>query len=295
MRRSGLTRVEIVIVVVVLVVVVGILVKEGEKVRESASRAQTHDNLKQCAIAVHVYHDHSKQLPPGYDVVPRFGEGKQASLWFHILPYIEQGSTFSERNLNAVVPPYLAPSDPSLADSAGLLSFAANLRLFAYETLLANDQPVNEPGRSVEPPVGPMRSGLTFKTIPDGTSNTIMLTTRYADCAGQKTLYAADVFGNCSLGEVRKPGVGGFMGAGAHNTTASPNGDATMMFQLAPAPTRCLPQPAVFGHAFSAGGISVAMCDGSVRNVRPDAGPLNFARALCPADGQPFGPDWNDD
>lgn len=294
MRRSGLTLVEMVVVVFLLLILIGLLLSSIRVHRLPDERLQTNNNLRQCALGVHGYHDNYRRIPGASTPWPNEPE-KLASLWFHILPYVEQDGVYKQRSIDAIVPQYQAFNDPSSSDPKGVVSFAANIRVVGRKTLLDNLQPVDEPGRSLEVPAGVLHSGLNFGTIPDGTSNVILLTTRYSNCAAQKTWYAADALGNCSLGQLPSPGVGGFMGAGSHSSPAAENGDITMMFQLAPKPNRCLPQSAVFGHSFSTGGMSVAMGDGSVRNVRPDLSPLTFSQALCPADKAALGPDWNDD
>ncbi|MEI7685421.1 MAG: H-X9-DG-CTERM domain-containing protein, partial [Planctomycetota bacterium] len=101
--------------------------------------------------------------------------------------------------------------------------------------------------------------------------------------------------GNSDPGPLPSPGLGGFMGAGSSAKPAKRDGDASMMFQLFPSVAGCLPQAGIFGHSFGTGGMSVALCDGSVRNIRGDMSPTTFARALCPADKQELGPDWADD
>jgi len=258
---------------------------------------QTSNNIKNCALAMHAYHDNYKRFPDAFNLVGIPPKPGTYPLWVAILPFIEQDQLF--RNINSAsistVPPYLAPSDLSNTDNVAALNYAANLRIFANKSLLDAEQPVNEPGKALTVPAGILLCRMTLGQFPDGTTNTIMLTTRYATCDGKRTFWAAGVNGESEPGALPGPGVGGFMGAGSHSApaTAAKDGDAT--FQIAPREFDCLPNPGVFGHSFGAGGMSVALVDGSVRNIMPTMSPLTFGRALCPADGEKMLPDWFDD
>jgi hypothetical protein len=69
------------------------------------------------------------------------------------------------------------------------------------------------------------------------------------------------------------------------------------MYQIAPRTdddpsTGCTYYPSLYGHSFDAGGLSTALCDGSVKVISPTMSPITFGRALAPCDGQHLGPDW---
>lgn len=260
---------------------VALLVPAVQKVREAAARVQSMNNMKMCSLAVHMYHDTNRKLPDAFGPSPALN--KDVSLWFHLLPYLEQQNVYQAGMTNAVVPPFIAPSDPYVPDPAGVVTYAGNIRVFGYETLIRNNHPVNQPGVALTVPAGQVLSGLMLNSVKDGTSNTIMLTTRYGNCGGKKTLYAAD------------PLQGGFMGAGSHSTPATPQPVVTATFQVAPRESDCLPTSAVFGHSFGRGGMSVSLLDGAVRNVLPTMSPITFGRALCPNDMQALGVDWADE
>ncbi|MEI7685420.1 MAG: DUF1559 domain-containing protein [Planctomycetota bacterium] len=292
MNRKAVTKIELAVVVAIVAILVGLLFPSVERVRESSSRLRTNSNLKNCALATHGYFDNYKIFPDGFGRNVKLG--KNLSLWSQLLPFLEAGPDLQNDAMN-IVHAYQAPSDAITTDWRGLVGFAGNVRIFGHQTLLETQQPVNEPGQAVTIAAGPLISGLTLKDIDDGSSNTILMSTRYANCAGQRTWYAADAFGNCELGPLPSPGVGGFMGAGSSSKPASRMGDVSMMFQSVPTEAGCLPQAGIFGHSFGTGGMSVALCDGSVRNIRPDMSPTTFARALCPADKQKHSADWSDD
>ncbi len=306
MRRRGVTLVEVVVLVFLVLVAIAILlpVLYRRPVRDD-SRMQTNNNLKQCALAVHNYHDTYRRLPDGFGLGGIYTKvAQEQSIWFHLLPYVEADNVYKNGKPNEVIPAFRAPSDPYNADNSGIVNFAANVRVFGHQTL--TPAKVNQPGVALEIPQGVLLAGLTLARIVDGTDNTIMMTTRYSDCGGQKTWYAADVHGtNAYAGLFDKnpfppsPGVGGFMGAGSYSTPPTTDVDiapATAMFQIRPKQKNCNPQPGLFGHAFSSSGsLSVALCDASIKNIAPTMSPTTFGRAMSPGDQIPLGDDWMPD
>jgi type II secretory pathway pseudopilin PulG len=302
MRRQGLTLVEVAVVVFLLVILLGLMMPSIRRTHGISGRTQSNNNLKQCALAVHDYHDTYRRLPDGMNVGGIYAKGDGMSMWFHLLPYVEADnvykSTLTAIQYGSVIPSYNAPSDPFNLDNAGTLNFAGNIRVFGHETLGAKK--VNEPGVALDLPEGKMISNLTLPRIVDGAANVIMMTTRYAVCADQKTWYGADVYGKNLVFDDKarqpfppSPGVGGFMGAGSHNTAPARNGaPITAMFQLAPTVNGCVPQAGLFGHSFGTTGISVALCDASIRHIPGTMSPTTFSRALCPGDQNPLGRAW---
>jgi hypothetical protein len=59
--------------------------------------------------------------------------------------------------------------------------------------------------------------------------------------------------------------------------------------QIAPPVLQCIPERL---QAFSAGGLQVALMDGSVRTIAPNMSLPTLARAILPADGFILGNDW---
>jgi hypothetical protein len=288
MHRSGVARWDVLIVMLIVFTIGGLVVVGVQRAREKEATRMTHDNLRQCALGIHSFHDNYKKLPNA--IGPGGFWSKNHSFWSHLRMFVEMSNFISIPKLDEVIPAYLSPADPSHLNGAGALSFAANLRVFGHATFRNSKQPVDQPGHPLEIPEGIIASGLSLGTIADGAESTIMLTTRYSMCAGERTLWAAHPRGGGPV-----DGQGGFMGAGSHDTPASHNGPITAMFQAAPSQAECLPQPGVFGHSFTRKGLSVALCDGSVRVIAPSMSPTTFGRALCPGDGAKLGDDWEAD
>jgi hypothetical protein len=81
------------------------------KVREAATRAQSQNNLKQIALALHNYHDTHGSLPPAAVVDKK---GKPVLSWrVLILPYIEQNDLYQKFKLDE---PWDSPNNIKLID-----------------------------------------------------------------------------------------------------------------------------------------------------------------------------------
>ena len=136
--RAGFKLIELVVVIGLLTIFAMIMLPIVLRVRANAARTQTNDNLRQCAVAIHKYHDVNHKFP---DAAWTGGDyqnpGEERSMWFHLLPFVEQESVYKNNVHDAVVVAYLAPSDPSTWNVEGKISFAGNIRLFGYATLTA--------------------------------------------------------------------------------------------------------------------------------------------------------------
>lgn len=133
MRRRGFTLVEVVVVIFIIVVAIGLLLPARQRCIGSSTRMQTNNNLKQCALAIHAFHDNYKKLPDGCGLGGIY-PSKNGSLWIHLLPFVEANNVYTagfDNWMKATIPPYCAPSDPYNEDSAGTVNFAANVRILA--------------------------------------------------------------------------------------------------------------------------------------------------------------------
>ncbi|MGH7170148.1 MAG: DUF1559 domain-containing protein [Gemmataceae bacterium] len=91
-KRRALSLLELVVVLAIIGVLIGLLLPAVMRVREAANRAACFNNLKQLALAVHIYHDTQGALPCGQFLGP-YGVGVNSRAWSwlaRLLPYVEQ-------------------------------------------------------------------------------------------------------------------------------------------------------------------------------------------------------------
>jgi type II secretory pathway pseudopilin PulG len=277
-RRFGMTVVELLVVIAIIAVLIGLLLPAVMRIREAAARAESMNNLKQIALAVHHYASVFDRLPEidGYGRSFRPGP----SVFSTLLPYVEQGNARSQVQKDTtsfvVVKVYQSPADPTvpaaLASHAGGQTFGSQVASYA-----ANARAFN--------------NGPPFPTaFSDGTSSTILLAEHYAfDCHGTNF----SIFWNMlpAFGQHRasfaesvfdvKPVTTG-------NPPVSEPSSQGITFQAAPTVTDC--NPSVPQTPFRSGMVT-AMADGSVRIVSPGVAPTVFWGAVTPAGGEVLS-DW---
>jgi type II secretory pathway pseudopilin PulG len=241
------------VVIAIIAILIGLLMPAIQKVRDAAARINTSSNMKQCSLAAHNAHDTYRKFPPCYGV---YGT-KTGTFHLHLLPYVEQLNLYNSSAVNpqAIIPVYLSSSDTTqINNGAGAQNFAVNLQLFTQD------------------PYPQLQS-----SFPDGTSNTIMLATRYMVCG--------TVSNNVQGGSLwfYQPGTqqGAFFGL------------TSVMFQVAPTQQSCIPG-ASYAQSFYSSGIQVALCDASVRMCSAGMSLTTWSAALTPAGGEVLGADWND-
>jgi prepilin-type N-terminal cleavage/methylation domain-containing protein len=99
MKRTAFTLIELMVVLAIIGVLIALLLPAVQKVRETASRIQCANNLKQMGLALHGYHDVNGSFPPGVVTdTPDLENGKQSGLIF-LLPFLEQQPLYQQYNL----------------------------------------------------------------------------------------------------------------------------------------------------------------------------------------------------
>jgi prepilin-type N-terminal cleavage/methylation domain-containing protein len=267
--RKAFTLIELLVVIAIIAILIGLLLPAVQKVREAAARTQSANNIKQMGLALqNIASTYNTQMPPSYGPFPSAG-GPNGSLFCFLLPFIEQENLYNQYN-------------PGPGSFFGILNTTTvnNTTTYTYGPIQVAVKTYVAPGDPTNPPTIPgltsyASNALVFGNLgarlpasfPDGTSNTVVLTERYA--------------------QTLSPG-----GATMHywsttQTWVSPT--PTSGFQLAPAQTAAvdaLPQ------GFSSGGMQVGLGDGSVRSVSSGVSFNTWYLACNPADGQVMPSDW---
>lgn len=112
LKRSAFTLVELLVVIAIIGILVGLLLPAVQSAREAARRMSCSNNLKQLGLAIHMYNDVHRKLPPASLGVRVVGSGLQTvnraglTPWVSILPFHEESSLFDEFDLHqdAVAP-----------------------------------------------------------------------------------------------------------------------------------------------------------------------------------------------
>ncbi len=301
-NRRAFGLIELLVVIAILAILLALLIPAMQRVREAANRTNTINNMKQCALAVHNYHDTYRRMPDAYNTGGIYANADK-TIWFHLLPYVEFDNVYKQDTADAsVVTSFQATDDPYNVDQKGKLNFSGNIRVFGYDTY--TPAACNAPGTAmkIQDAKTKIKSNLTLPRIVDGTSNTFMISTRLSSC--NRTDKGEPV--HTTINGDPSTTSGGFFGATAVSEVASPLYAATptISYQLAPKDyddlaigqsTKCINNPSGVPHTFRAGGLLVGLCDGSVRRALPKMTAVTFARATSPGDQNPLDNDWNDE
>jgi prepilin-type N-terminal cleavage/methylation domain-containing protein/prepilin-type processing-associated H-X9-DG protein len=109
-NRRGFTLIELLVVIAIIGVLIGMLLPAVQKVREAANRTSCINNLKQIGLAaINASSQYRGLMPPAFDTtLPTYGgrpvsdwEGKSAvnypaSIWYHLLPFLEETAIYSQ-------------------------------------------------------------------------------------------------------------------------------------------------------------------------------------------------------
>lgn len=299
MKRSAFTLVELLVVIAIIAILIALLVPAIQKAREAAARAETHNNLKQLTLGLHACQGAFQKLPPASGAMGMFTYN--IPLHCHLLPFIEQTAFYNQyaQTLNpkdstgqfVLIPTFLSPQDKTLTmNGAGMTNFAANLRAFSD----AGHQSV---GKDINPlatkPPFPYGAASLTRSFPDGTSNTLAFATMFSYCGPYDPTFTINgpTFYFTSAGppggmDSNTPFFGFFWPLSPPALV----GNNSSAYQLNPLQSQC--NPHYIPQSLGSGGISVSLCDGSVRQVNPSVTANTWAFAMQPNDGQTLGADW---
>ncbi|NLS98231.1 MAG: DUF1559 domain-containing protein [Planctomycetaceae bacterium] len=237
-RSSGFTLVELLVVIAIIGILIALLLPAVQAAREAARRSQCTNNLKQLALAVHNYADTHKAFPPkkcgtdqaGTDQTRNAGYG---SGWMRLLPFYEQQALYDQWSSPQTLPsgtwtafgpvPWggtagdiyeiydvqvgalLCPSDGN-GPNKNATDYGRNNYVFscgdsvdASNGTYGNNQGINPRGMFSN-----ARGRITFASVADGTSNTVMLS-EHLVAANSRTVRQGNAY-NVS-GILASPGV----------------------------------------------------------------------------------------
>jgi prepilin-type N-terminal cleavage/methylation domain-containing protein len=288
--RAGLTLIELLVVIAIIGILIGLLIPAVQKIRASAIRMQSMNQLKQITLAMHNYASERGGKLPTMSL-----DSPDGGVLTAILPYVEMGQyvTQSAGNVTVLyrVQLYMSPADPSFSffpDAPGWIGDGSDGNCsYAVNMLALNGAP------------------HLARTFQDGTSNTIALCEHYARCANQNdfSLFSFNVAG---VGQIfgtppsppipteRRPtfadaALGDVVPITTGNPPVSIGSVPRKTFQVAPRPNECdssIPQTPHLS------GMLTAFMDGGVRCISGSVSPSVFWSAVTPASGDVFTPDW---
>ncbi len=281
--RHGFTIVELLVCIGILTILVAILLPAIQRVRESAARIQSQNNLRQIILATHNFAEANHGRFPSMDGNPTSANADGHGLLAAILPFFGYPlpPPLSDDNLDPAypfVPNYLSPADPttSWGNGRALASYAVNAQAFCWNPTLTT-------------------------TFPDGLSNTIALAEHYSTKCGESGWEVEFGYGLgfCeNLGseptQRRATFADGGSNLDAFDTSLGdqypePGNFPTLTFQVAPPFSECNEHLAQTPHR---DGMLAAIADGSCRVLAPTISPATFWAAVTPAGGEVLGSDW---
>jgi prepilin-type N-terminal cleavage/methylation domain-containing protein/prepilin-type processing-associated H-X9-DG protein len=181
--RRAFTLIELLVVIAIIAILIGLLLPAVQKIREAANRMKCSNNLKQIGLACHNYNDTFGNLPAGWVTSNTVQPNPGWSWATIILPFVEQDNLYKQLNPN--VDPNAPGGAPGATATNGLQTRISTYRCPSDGTANGNDinTLMNSYGKSnyvinrelVGPDAANKPAPMAVATIPDGSSNTILV------------------------------------------------------------------------------------------------------------------------
>ncbi len=320
--RRGFTLVELLVVIAIIGVLVGLLLPAVQAAREAARRMSCQNNVKQISLGMHNYHDTLGTFPAGSyslrEAWPSNGSNWRALL----LPYIEQQPLYDQLQFintaphsfmaggaagaNALfgnevlkqyeLPTYRCPSSAiPVFDIAPVSNNQEMTMVVSYVGIQGAARPVPGPdpnrgtadlghGWSSNNGVLVPNESFKMKDITDGTSNTMIIADQSGFTAGvnRTANYYGGWYGT-RHGSPVSAGRGDLWQTGTTCVRFAPNSNIVQT-----GATDYMFRNNTIINSFHPGGITIGLCDGSVRFLPETVDFMTLKKMCCRYDGEVF-------
>lgn len=334
-KRRAFTLVELLVVIAIIGILIALLLPAVQAAREAARRSSCGNNMKQLGLAIHNYHD-TYDAMPYLSVQAAYGNQFVSGL-VGLLPFVEQGALYDQIKLpntfggvaypaydqyrppafphrgdeylpwGAMIPAYLCPSDPGMAERSASAQGRNN---YCFSVGDWTPRVYDNTSRGAFA----CRDTYNFRAITDGLSNTIAMGERCLGTAGGQRVKGGGVpnqavalndlptgnspivcMGTLGTGGMYRSGLsysayrgGAFWAAGFPSTTMintilPPNGPTCSRT------TDGAEQMLVPPTSYHPGGAMLLWCDGAVSFISETVDTGNLALPSVTAGPSPYG------